>query len=78
MPAAVRHRRAGFPTAALSLIVALALGLAAPADAALPPPWRLAIVFDREVWAAPVAPSLRSVPIRPGMYPVTFEERAHG
>lgn len=77
MPAAVRHRRAGFPTAALSLIVALTLGLAAPARAVLPPPWRLAIVFDRDVWA-PAAPSVRSVPIRPGMYPVTFEERAHG
>jgi hypothetical protein len=77
MPATVRHRCAGFPTAALLLAIALLLGSAAPAHAILPPPWRLAIMFDRDVWA-PMAPSFRPVPIRPGMYPVTFEERAHG
>jgi hypothetical protein len=78
MPAAVSHRRAGLPTARLVLALALILGAPAPARAVLlPPPWRLAIVFDREVWA-PAAPVVRAVPMRPGMDPVTFEERANG
>lgn len=78
MLAAARPRRAGFPTARLVLGVALILGSAAPAHATfLPPPWRLAILFDRDVWAPPPALD-RPVPVRPGMDPIAFEEHAHG
>jgi hypothetical protein len=56
----------------------LVLGLTSPAQAIfLPPPWRLAILFDRPVWE-PAAGYERRVPLRYGMEPLTFEERVHG
>lgn len=80
MPVASITGRAGFPAVRLIFLIIFVVGLVAgrAADAALlPPPWRLAILFDREVWQSPVIDE-RAVPVRPGMSPIVFEETGHG
>lgn len=55
-------------------VAVLVFGLPSPASATfLPPPWRLAILFDRPVWE-PAVMYDRRVPLRYGMGPLTFEE----
>ena len=73
MPAACR--RAGFPTVRVLLaIVVFVVGVASPARATfLPPPWRLAILFDRDVWQ-PTPLVLLRLPLHSGALPLIFEE----
>jgi hypothetical protein len=73
VPFAVLLRRAGFPTARIALAGLLILLLdAGPARAALsPPPVRLALLFEREMWSRSV--SILPIPVLPGAGPIPYE-----
>jgi hypothetical protein len=73
MPAA--PWRAGFPTVRVLLAIAVfVVGVASPVQATFyPPPWRLAILFDRDVWQ-PTPLVLLRLPLHSGAVPLTFEE----
>ncbi|MEX1209012.1 MAG: hypothetical protein WEE36_10505 [Acidimicrobiia bacterium] len=73
MPIAVLLRRAGFPTARIALAGLLILLLhAGPARAALsPPPVRLALLFEREMWSR--SASTLPIPVLPGAGPIPYE-----
>jgi len=70
MPTAAALRRVGFPTALTVLLVGPLW--VSPVRAALsPPPFRLAQVFEREIWGQVPAPL--PVPVRPGGGPIPYE-----
>lgn len=73
VPLAVFVRRAGFPTARIALAGLLILLLhAGPARAALsPPPVRLALLFERELWGR--SEVTLPIPVRAGVGPIPFE-----
>lgn len=73
MPSADLSRRAGFPTVRLNLAALLVVVLSGgPARAALsPPPVRLALLFEREVWSRKEV--LLPIPVRPGTGPIPYE-----
>jgi hypothetical protein len=73
VPSADFSRRAGFPTVRLSLAALLVVVLSGgPARAALsPPPVRLALLFEREVWSRNEV--LLPIPVRPGTGPIPYE-----
>lgn len=73
VPLAVFVRRAGFPTARLVIAGLLILLLhAGPARAALsPPPVRLALLFERELWSRNEV--VLPIPVLPGAGPIPYE-----